>query len=155
MLLLKETSLEAICNPSAMKKFLFLLGSISLFGFSNAQDATSNGPIIKFENTAHAFGTVIEGQIATHEFTFQNTGTEPLVLNNVQASCGCTTPSWPREPIGTGESAKIVVKYDSNGRPGNFNKSVFIFSNGGDVTLTISGNVIREPEKPKSLIINN
>ena len=138
-----------------MKKFLFLITALSHFGVSQAQEAASSNAVIKFENTTHAFGTVIEGQIATHEFTFQNTGTEPLVLKNVQASCGCTTPSWPREPIAPGASSKIVVKYDSNGRPGSFNKSVFIFSNGGDVTLNISGNVIREPEKPKSLIINN
>jgi hypothetical protein len=108
---------------------------------------------IKFEDVSHNFGNVIEGEIARYDFKFTNTGTEPLVLTNVQASCGCTTPKWPRDPIAAGASAVITAEYNSNGRPGSFTKNIFVKSNGGDVTLTISGMVIKEPEKPKSPII--
>jgi methionine synthase I (cobalamin-dependent) len=104
---------------------------------------------IKFETTTHSFGNVIEGQIATYDFKFTNIGTDPLILTNVTASCGCTTPKWPREALAPGQSAVITAEYNSNGRPGTFNKNIFVKGNGGDVTLTISGNVIKEPEKPR------
>ncbi len=118
--------------------------------FVAAQQETST---IKFEEVSHNFGNVIEGEIAKYDFKFTNTGTEPLVLTNVQASCGCTTPKWPREPIAAGATAIITAEYNSNGRPGSFTKNIFVKSNGGDVTLTISGMVVKEPEKPKSPII--
>ncbi|MBL7811442.1 MAG: DUF1573 domain-containing protein [Bacteroidetes bacterium] len=108
---------------------------------------------LKMETVSHNFGTVIEGQIARYDFKFTNEGTEPLVLSNVQASCGCTTPKWPREPLAPGASAVITAEYNSNGRPGTFTKNIFVYSNGGDATLTITGIVSKEPEKPKSPVI--
>ncbi len=120
---------------------------------STQQDPQQTNTTIKFDEISHNFGNVTEGEIAKYEFRFTNTGTEPLVLTNVQASCGCTTPKWPREPIAPGQSAVITAEYNSNGRPGSFTKNIFVKSNGGDVTLTISGMVVKEPEKPKSPII--
>jgi hypothetical protein len=119
----------------------------------NAVTNKTSNASIKFENTSHSFGNIIEGQIARYDFRFVNTGTEPLILSNVNASCGCTTPKWPREAIGPGKSAIITAEYNSQGRPGTFTKSIFVKSNGGDVTLTISGNVVKEPEQPRSPII--
>jgi len=113
----------------------------------------SSNASIKFETTSHSFGNIIEGQIARYDFKFVNTGTEPLILSNVSASCGCTTPKWPREAIEPGKSAIVTAEYNSQGRPGTFTKSIFVKSNGGDLTLTISGNVVKEPEKPRSTII--
>lgn len=149
-----------------MKKLVFLLASVALTSFTWAQNDNTIGstptPVeqksnaaIKFETTTHSFGTVIEGQIATYDFKFTNTGTDPLVLSNVTASCGCTTPKWPREAIAPGQSGVITAEYNSNGRPGTFNKNIFVKGNGGDVTLSISGNVVKEPEKPLSPIIIN
>jgi len=102
----------------------------------------SSNASIKFETTSHSFGNIIEGQIARYDFKFVNTGTEPLILSNVSASCGCTTPKWPREAIEPGKSAIVTAEYNSQGRPGTFTKSIFVKSNGGDLTLTISGNVV-------------
>lgn len=146
-----------------MKKIVFLLAFLATCSIVSAQveikpstteqtDIKSNAAI-KFETTSHSFGNVIEGQIATYDFKFTNTGTDPLRLSNVSASCGCTTPKWPREEIAPGQSATITAEYNSNGRPGTFNKNIFVKGNGGDVTLTISGNVVKEPEKPMSPII--
>lgn len=140
-----------------MKKILMLGLAAMAFGLVSAQ--TQNEPAqtsnakIEFAEKSHNFGDVIEGQIAKYEFKFTNTGTEPLILQNVQASCGCTTPRWPREPIGPGESAIITAEYNSNGRPGTFNKSITVTSNAGDVVLTITGVVIKEASKPKSPVI--
>ena len=99
-----------------MKKLVFLFGAALLFNITWAQTNPAIGstptPVeeksnaaVKFETTSHSFGTVIEGQIATYDFKFTNTGTDPLVLSNVTASCGCTTPKWPREAIAPGQSA--------------------------------------------------
>lgn len=117
-----------------------------------AETQTSKAKI-KFTELSHNFGNVIEGQIARYDFKFTNEGTEPLVLQNVQASCGCTTPKWPREAIAPGESAVITAEYNSLGRAGTFNKSITVTSNGGEVVLTIVGIVVKEPEKPKSPVI--
>ena len=145
-----------------MKKItLLFVAIISLISLTNAQVITGNGQSsqkssnasIKFNKTSHSFGNIIEGQIARHEFKFTNEGTEPLMLDNVSASCGCTTPKWPRESIAPGQSSVIIAEYNSQGRPGTFTKNIFVKSNGGEVTLTISGNVVKEPEKPKSPII--
>ena len=144
-----------------MKKLLFSLLLVAAFGSAVAQDqpaatpAPSSNAKVKFETITHNFGNVIEGQIARYDFKFTNTGTDPLILSNVQASCGCTSPKWPREPIEPGASAVVTAEYNSSGRPGNFTKNIFVYSNGGDVTLTITGIVVKEPEKPKSVIIGN
>ena len=145
-----------------MKKVLFIaLICSSIFTrdiqaqvITEAADTTRKSNAgIEFETNEHNFGTVIEGQIASYEFAFKNNGTEPLKLNHVKASCGCTTPSWPREKVGPGETAVIKAEYNSAGRPGSFHKNIFVKSNGGDVTLTIKGNVVKEPDKPSSPII--
>jgi len=144
-----------------MKKFLFSLVFAAAFSGAFAQDQPAATPApasnakVKFEEITHNFGNVIEGQIARHDFKFTNTGTDPLILSNVQASCGCTTPKWPREALAPGASAVVTAEYNSSGRPGNFTKNIFVYSNGGDVTLTITGIVVKEPEKPKSVIIGN
>ena len=110
---------------------------------------------VVFAELSHNFGNVIEGQVARYDFKFTNTGTEPLVLTNVQASCGCTSPKWPREAIAPGATAVVTAEYNSAGREGNFTKNIFVYTNGGDVTLTITGVVVKEAEKPKSVIIGN
>jgi len=148
-----------------MKKLLFVAFALASGVAAIAQPVTQPNQTapatqeskakVKFEELAHNFGNVIEGQVARYDFKFTNTGTEPLVLTNVQASCGCTSPKWPREPIAPGATAVITAEYNSTGREGNFNKNIFVYSNGGEVTLTITGIVIKEPEKPKSIIIGN
>jgi hypothetical protein len=140
-----------------MKK-LFMLGFAAVSFSLAAQDASQTPPPvsnakIKFTELSHNFGTVIEGDIARYEFKFTNEGTDPLVLENVHASCGCTTPKWPRDPIAPGASEMIIAEYNSNGRPGTFNKQITVNSNGGEVVLTITGVVSKEPEKPKSPVI--
>lgn len=130
------------------------------FGFAMAQTpdqpaapaATSTAKIV-FAEQSHNFGNVIEGEIARYDFKFTNTGTEPLILQNVHASCGCTTPKWPREPIAPGATGVITAEFNSNGRPGTFNKQITVTSNGGEVVLSINGLVVSEPSKPKSPVI--
>jgi hypothetical protein len=95
-----------------------------------------------FKYTDHNFGNVESGSDVSYDFEFINTGKEPLVINNVSTSCGCTTPSWPREPIPSKGRATIKVRYDSN-RIGNFSKTITVYSNSTNspVVLSIKGSV--------------
>ncbi|MEY4274872.1 MAG: hypothetical protein RL638_1820, partial [Bacteroidota bacterium] len=88
-----------------------------------------------------------EGTQATYSFEFTNTGKAPVVISNVQPSCGCTTPEWTREPIMPGKTGKVTASYNSTGRPGNFNKSITVVNNGEvqQIQLFISGTV--QPKK--------
>ncbi len=131
-----------------MKKVLLSLGlafcfSLISFGQDVAKPAANpNAPEIFFEETTHDFAKLQKGDECSFEFKFKNTGKEPLILANCQASCGCTTPTCPKEPIAPGASGTIKVKYDSN-RVGAFNKSVTITSNAKNnpVILNIKGTI--------------
>lgn len=109
--------------------------------------ANPNAAELKFKTEKHDFGTVPEGPQAKFDFDFVNEGKEPLILSNVQASCGCTTPEWPKEPILPGKSAKITAIYNTQGRPGQFTKSITVTSNAKtpSVVLMISGTVEKAP----------
>ena|SRR5450631_2344538 len=122
---------------------------------SKSNDSLQKSEII-FEKTVHDFGNINEGTMATFEFAFTNTGKVPLVISNVQPSCGCTTPEWSREPIAPGAKGKVKAIYNTYGRPGNFQKYVTVKSNAatGSVDLTIKGVVLTKPVEPVSPVIN-
>jgi len=129
-----------------MKKVLFtsalLIASIAMM---------AQKPVLTFSETTHDFGKINEadGRVSTI-FEFKNEGMEPLVLSNVRASCGCTTPSWTKEPVEPGETGAITVTYNPNGRPGQFQKTITVQSNAEEGTkkLFIKGEVIPKPAKP-------
>ena len=110
-------------------------------------------PVITFEKTEHDFGKINEadGRVST-VFEFKNEGMTPLVLSNVRASCGCTTPTWTKEPIEPGQTGSITVTYNPNGRPGRFQKTVTITSNATEPTkrVYIKGEVIPKQAKPEN-----
>lgn len=112
----------------------------------NAQSADST-LVIKFVSTIHDYGTIEKGSDGSCNFVFTNTGQTPLVLSNVRASCGCTVPTWPREPILPGKEGSIKVVYNTN-LVGNFNKSISVSSNAKnkEVVLNIKGNVIQKKQ---------
>ena len=93
-----------------------------------AAPAASNVEIT-FEEEEFNFGTIKQGESVTHEFTFTNTGKEPLILTNAQGSCGCTVPVWPKEPIQRGQKGSIKVTFNSAGKMGIQDKTVTITSN--------------------------
>lgn len=107
--------------------------------------AMSQKAVVNFEVKTHDFGKIKEedGKI-TYVFDFVNKGISPLVVNRVQASCGCTTPSWTKAPIEPGKKGSITVTYNPSGRPGTFTKNITVYSNALDeqTTLTIHGEVI-------------
>ena len=99
-----------------------------------------NAAEITFENETHDYGTIKQGADGTCEFKFKNTGKEPLIISNAKGSCGCTVPTWPKEPILKGQTGSIKVHYDTK-RVGAFTKTVTLNSNAKSDTkvLTIKG----------------
>lgn len=128
-----------------MKKIIFLLlAVIPVLAFGQKA-------VITFEQTTHNFGNIGENDgLASHEFSFKNDGSAPLILTNVKASCGCTTPEWVRDPIAPGQTGKIKISYNPKNRPGSFTKSITVSSNADKPTtsLTIRGNVVKKPADP-------
>ena len=110
-----------------------------------AEPATPAGPTttMEFTETEFDFGTVDSGEKVNHTYKFTNTGSEPLIISNAKGSCGCTVPSWPKEPIAPGASADIQVQFDSKGKSGKQSKRVTITANTdpAQTFLTIKGEV--------------
>lgn len=131
-----------------MKKFLTILAFV-LVGVSFAQAQTSNGPVLKFDQTTMDYGTIDKGADPIRKFRFTNVGNEPLIIKTAKGSCGCTVPTYPKEPIMPGESNVIEVRYDTQ-RTGVFNKTVTLTTNetSDTHTLTIKGEVKEGAAQP-------
>lgn len=135
-----------------MKKILFslLLMFVASSGanLAIAQQEVTDGAKIEFEKEVHDYGNVEYDGNGQCTFVFKNTGNAPLIISNAKGSCGCTVPSWPKEPIAPGTEGKITVKYDTK-RPGAINKSVTITSNAVNEptkVVRIKGTVEQKPE---------
>lgn len=127
-----------------MKKFLQI---ITFLIVGSGLNSVSAQPLadIQFEKMDHSFGKIKEeGGAAVFNFSFTNTGSIPLIILGVEASCGCTTPEWSREPILPGKGGFIKVSYNPEQRPGAFAKSITVNANvpKNIRVLTISGEVI-------------
>jgi len=96
---------------------------------------------MKFNEEDHNFGNIPEGPSATYDFELKNIGKVPIIISNAHGSCGCTVPTWPKEPILPGKTSKITVTYSTQGRPGMISKTVTVTTNVGTKVLKISGNV--------------
>ncbi len=128
-----------------MKKVIagLLIMVFAYSGFSQTRE-----PHLSFEKQTHDFGTMKEEEgTATYNFKFVNTGNTPLIIQNVRATCGCTSPSWTREPIPPGGDGFVAATYNPAGRPGAFSKYLYVDSNSeqGSIRLTIKGEVTPKP----------
>ncbi|MEM6830889.1 MAG: DUF1573 domain-containing protein [Bacteroidota bacterium] len=105
-------------------------------------------PAFAFEKEAHDFGTIKDGDVVEHIFSFTNTGEAPLIISDAKGSCGCTVPEWPKEPIPVGGKGELKVKFNSKNKPGIQNKTVTITANTWPETqrLNIQANVLKEGE---------
>ncbi len=105
-------------------------------------------PAISFEEELHDFGTIKDGDVVEHIFTFVNEGQAPLIISDAKATCGCTVPEWPRTPIGIGETGEIKVRFNSKNKPGVQNKTVTLTANTWPTTtrVRIKANVVKEGE---------
>ncbi|QMW03564.1 DUF1573 domain-containing protein [Spirosoma foliorum] len=99
-------------------------------GKESKEVASGKMPKITFaEKGIYDFGTLTEGDTVEHTFAFTNTGEFPLIINNITASCGCTTPDWPHEPVAPGAKSSVRVRFNSRGKSGEQSKTITIFAN--------------------------
>lgn len=92
---------------------------------------------IEYIDSVYNFGTVKEGVVVEHVFKFKNTGEAPVILIQVSASCGCTTPSYTQEPILPGKEGEIKVSFDSKGQLGNQHKVVSVYANASNKATSV------------------
>jgi hypothetical protein len=138
-----------------MKKLMFIaaLALIANVGFSQTAATTTATPAdlgeFAWAASIHDFGKIKQGVPASYEFKFTNKGKAPLVITNAQASCGCTTPSWTRDPVLPGGEGFVKATYNA-ANPGPFDKTVTIYANvaGGTIALHIKGEVEAPVVKP-------
>ena len=106
-------------------------------------------PVILFNEEKHDFGKIMEGEKVSYSFVFKNTGGSDLVVSSAQGSCGCTVPSFPKEPIKPGAEGKVDVQFNSQGKSGLVEKTVTLVTNCNPSTkiLTISSTVIAPERK--------
>jgi hypothetical protein len=153
-----------------MKKLITLSIALLAFTFSNAQETSKakksskttkvtapalpkvEGAGMVFVSETIDYGTVAANSDGKREFVFTNNGNKPLIITNAVGSCGCTVPTYSKEPIAPGAKGVIGVKYDTSRAGQPFTKTVTITSNAAGTpskTLTIKGNVLAA-EAPKS-----
>src|SRR5687767_4751003 len=129
-----------------MKRIYTLLLLLASVSFLHAQDATPVPEVLQMKETAFNFGTIPQGKPVYHFFEVTNTGKEPLKIDNVQTSCGCTTPEWSRDPIAPGATTMVKVGYNAAAE-GNFEKSITILYNQSQAKhVKISGTVWKAPQ---------
>lgn len=90
-----------------------------------------------FAESTYEFGAVSQGEVVTHEFTFTNTGAQPLLITDARSTCGCTVPSYPQQPVAPGAEAVISVAFDTKNKAGRQSKPVTITANTYPATTTI------------------
>lgn len=141
---------------NVMNKLLFtalvLLFSISVMAQQPVtESASQNGPKITFKEAEYNFGEIQQGEKVEHVFTFENSGTEPLILSNVKTTCGCTATDWPRDPIAPGSKGEIKVKFNSAGKMSRQNKVVTVISNAvnSQEKVKLVGNVVPKESESK------
>ena len=142
-------------------KSLYALALLTFFAFTafaqtaeseaaetTEQEEAVEGPKMTLESLVVDYGEIEQGSDPLRKVAFTNTGTEPLVISNAKGSCGCTVPTWPREPIAPGESADIEIRYDTK-RLGAINKTVRLTTNDatGTYTLRVKGNIKKAQEE--------
>lgn len=107
---------------------------------------------ITFDKKEHDFGLINEGDVVETTFSFKNTGKSELIITNATAPCGCTVPSWPKEPIAIGETGEILVKFNSSGKPNKQSKTVTLTTNtaNGKEQVVIKAEVTPKAKKANS-----
>ena len=112
------------------------------------QEEKISGATIDFESKVVDYGVVEHNSNREREFIFTNNGTEPLIIKNAKGSCGCTVPTWPREPVMPGSTESIKVNYDTK-RVGKFTKTITLTTNVDKrpVILTVKGEVKPAPKE--------
>lgn len=129
-------ALMASCNNSTTKQSS-TSEDPSVVPTTEVAADTANKGKLEFSEKAFDFGTVKEGDVVEHTFKFTNTGKAPIILSQVSASCGCTTPNYTKDPVLPGKEGEIKVSFNSAGQVGKQQKIVTVLSNAENNVLTV------------------
>jgi hypothetical protein len=133
-----------------MRQLILIAVCLLQFFLAEAQENEPlSGAVISWDKSTFDFGDVTEGDKVSHTFKFTNTGNTPLVLTNVEVTCGCTTPKgWPRDPIAPGSTGELTVAFNSTGKSGKQNKVITVTSNSVGTTnqVVITVNVVAKKQ---------
>ena len=136
-----------------MKKLMLsiVVSVIAFAGFAQT-GAKKAEDVVKFKEVRHNFGKIKQGVPVTHDFEFLNVGNEPIIIETATASCGCTTPTWPQQPVMKTKADKIKAGFNA-AAPGAFEKTVFVKIKGIDVPyeLKIAGEVLAPADYDKQI----
>jgi hypothetical protein len=127
-----------------MLTLVLLMGATATKMQAKGEDPTTESAV-KFEHLVFDFGDIDYASAGNHTFTFKNVSKKAVTVTNVTASCGCTTPSYSKEPVMPGKKGNIMAHYDTT-RIGQFQKTLTVTVNDETIILTIKGNV----KAPKS-----
>jgi hypothetical protein len=150
-----------------MKKIILSVACLAVFAACNNQSAeksssadtavvstapatnSAEAPAFKFEKETFDFGQITEGEKVSYDFKFKNIGKSPLIITSATATCGCTIPEYPKEPVAPGADGIIRVVFNSTGKTGMQNKVITITANTvPEITqVNILGNVLGAPAK--------
>ena len=129
-----------------MKRILSLSLLLLAFFFAGAQTTTPDNDVLQIKETEHDFGQIPQGKPVYYIFVIKNTGSQALKLDDVHASCGCTTPEWKHEAIEAGSNSEIKVGYNAAAE-GNFEKYITVTYNGNQTKqIKIKGIVWKVPQ---------
>ena len=129
-----------------MKRIYLFILLISFAGFTGYAQKLVKTPseVLGVKETSFDFGSIPQGRPVTHYFTVVNKSSKPLLIDNVEASCGCTTPEWSQDPIAPGATTQIKVGFNASSE-GKFQKTITIYYGEKVKGLTISGEVYPMP----------
>ena len=132
-----------------MKNVLTLFVAFFVLAFAVSAQTASNPSPVKFKEEVHNFGKVPQGTPVAYEFAFTNSTKSPIIIENVQSSCGCTIPSWTKSPILPGQKGTVSAQYNAASM-GNFNKPVTVYYKIGEekheVKLYLAGEVVNKDD---------
>ncbi len=134
-----------------MKRVLLAVTMISISFAAFAQEGVKKvEDFVKFKEIKYNFGKIKQGTPVTHDFLFSNIGEGNVIIENASASCGCTTPSWPQQPIMKGKTDKVTAGFNA-AAPGTFEKAIYVKLKGIDYPfeLKITGEVLSADEYAK------
>lgn len=111
---------------------------------ASGDEDDENLPFFEFDEKVKEFGTITQGEIVALTFHFKNVGKSNLIISSASASCGCTVPEWPKEPIAPGEKGKIEVSFNSTSKQGLQSKNITLVANTipNKYVITIKGEVL-------------
>jgi hypothetical protein len=147
----ESAGIEGTDGGVAQKQAAFSTGNIPGTNANATEMPNVPTTTIKYDQDVFDFGVADEGTVVKHVYKFTNTGSEPLIISNAKGSCGCTVPTWPKQPVPPGGKGEISVEFDTKGKPGRQTKQVTVTGNTmpTDTHIEITGEV-RGKDQPVS-----